>query len=286
MMNQGTLNAESLGLIPVLTTHAGTCLTTENWQEAGIKTASFHLSSLLMKPGIEFLSTLPDLATYVGWNETLVLNASLPKMSADGRYTLCSQYDGRRTHYSVEEILALIVKLQPHMVILPEGVRHDNESLWKSLPETIFPFLPVRELPDSSETRGHGIYFSYDKNESSSSMLLQQIEQYKARTIYIGGELDLPLMLDLVSNGVRFVESDLPAEDARLGKVYCSEGVILLQDNAMTMQFENMDAKCQCPTCSQQLTRAYLHHLLEHTPLLCQRFLVQHNAYYCKAALS
>lgn len=34
---------------------------------------------------------------------------------------------------------------------------------------------------------------------------------------------------------------------------------------------------CDCETCQAFLSRAYLHHLLEHTPLLAQRFLIVHN---------
>ncbi len=53
--------------VPILTTEAGRCLTGENWHDVGIKMAAYDLSALLMKPGFDLLSALPDLATYVGW---------------------------------------------------------------------------------------------------------------------------------------------------------------------------------------------------------------------------
>ena len=46
------------------------------------------------------------------------------------------------------------------------------------------------------------------------------------------------------------------------------------------MQFETIDPECTCPTCSQQFTKAYLHHLLQQTPLLCHRLLIQHNVFW------
>lgn len=277
---------ESLGIIPVVTTEAGSCITGANWQEAGVRAASFYLTALLMKPGFAFLKTLPDLATYVGWHDTLVLNASLLKMAADGRYTLRSDYDGGRSHYSVEDILTLIASLQPTIAILPQGMSQKNETHWESLPEAIFPFFPAIDLPDCSETaRPYGVYLAYDKASSSPSELLQQLDKYNDIPCYVAGDLSLPLMLDLVRKGAKFIESDIPASDACAGNVYSSEGLISLQTNACTMRFEAIDKNCKCPVCSQNFTQAYLHHLLEHTPLLCQRYLVQHNVHYCQAAI-
>ena len=276
-----------LGMAPAFTTQAGACLTAANWREAGINVGAFYLVSLLMKPGYDFLSTLTNLAAYVGWPERLVLNATLPPMNSAGLYPLCSQYDGRRSYYSIEEIEALITALQPSMVILPAVGSKQSGMHWRSLPETTLPFFPLTELPDSPvKERACGVYLPYDKKTSSSSELLQQLEMYQDNTRYVAGDLSLPLMLELVKNGATIVESDRPASDACLGTVYCSEGDISLRDDAMSMQFEIIEEGCQCPTCSQQLTRAYLHHLLEHTPLLCQRFLVQHNVYYCQTILS
>ena len=279
------LQSECLGMTPVLTTQAGACMTAAGWQEAGIHSASFYLASLLMKPGFEFLKTLPDLATYVGWQEGLVLNASMPAMNADGLYALCSHYDGHRSYHSVDDILALIATLKPSVVILPEGVWHKNEGLWQTLPETISVFFPVTDLPESLGTsRAFGVYISCDKKISSSEVL-QQLALHNDKPCYIAGDLSLSLMFELVNNGAQFVESDRPASDACLGKVYCCEGELSLSDNLLAMQFEPIDQTCNCSTCSQKLTSAYLHHLLEHTPLLCQRLLVQHNVHYCQARL-
>jgi queuine tRNA-ribosyltransferase len=273
---------EKLGVIPVLTSQAGSCLTGANWQEAGVRAASFDLTALLMKPGFDFLKTLPDLAAYVGWHDTLILNASLLKMGPDGRYALRSHYDGGRSYYSVEDILTLIAKLQPDIVILPEGL----SQFWITLPKTILPFVPVEDLPNCSETeRPYGVYIAYDKASSSSSTLFQQLDRHKDVLCYVAGDISLPLMIDLVGKGINFIESDIPASDACVGNVYCQEGVLSLQTKESATRFELIDKNCKCPVCSQNFTQAYLHHLLEHTPLLCQRYLVQHNLYHCQAAI-
>lgn len=281
------MNSCFLGMIPVLTTQAGMCLTTANWQEVGVTAAAFHLESLLMKPGNDFLRTLDKLATYVAWNEQLVLNASLPPINSAGFYALRSQYDGRRSEYSIEEIEALIVTLQPTMVVLPSGGVQKNKAFWQSLPDSIFPFFSVTDLPESFVIEKKcGVYLSYDK-QSPPSELLQQVARYQEQACcYVAGDLSLPLMQQLVKNGATFVESDRPASDACFGKVYCTDGELLLQDSVFSMQHQTIDSSCCCPTCSQQFTRAYLHHLLGHTPLLCQRLLVQHNVHYCQTMLN
>lgn len=77
-----------------------------------------------------------------------------------------------------------------------------------------------------------------------------------------------------------FIESNQPAEDACSGILYTREGNINIENSDMALQFSPIDADCSCPTCKQNLTRAYLHHLLANTPLLAQRFLIMHNVHW------
>lgn len=278
------MKSKNNGMIPVLTTPAGNCLTGANWQEAGVSIASFYLTALLMKPGYEFLKSLPNLAHYSGWQGTSVLNASSLLMAADGKFNLRSHYDGRCSHYSVDEILNLITTLQPNIAIFPQGISQKNQTWWQSLPETIMPFVHVNDLSKCSQMEKKcGVYIRYD-GEFDSSLLLEQLQKYNNTPCYIMGDLSLALMRDLNQHGAHFVESDLPASDAYAGKVYNHDGVISLQTDDFKDQFEVIDSCCNCPTCSQMFTKSYLHHLLEHTPLLCQRYLIQHNMYYCQQA--
>lgn len=276
---------ENMGIIPVLTTQAGSCTTEANWQAAGVHAASFYLTALLMKPGLDFLKTLPCLAAYTGWQGRSVLNASLLKMASDGRYVLRSDYDGARSYYSVEDIVRLITGLQPTIAILPPGTLQNNAQSWESLSENIFPFVPASDVAACSEIeRSYGVYIAYDKTTTSSSQLLQRLDQYQDIPRYVAGDLDLRLMLDLESKGIKYIESDIPASDAYEGNVYSSEGTISLQNKDCAMRFEVIDTNCKCAVCSQNFTQAYLHHLLEHTPLLCQRYLIEHNIHYCQTA--
>lgn len=74
-------------------------------------------------------------------------------------------------------------------------------------------------------------------------------------------------------------ESNNPAEDALKGIMYTQNEHISLLDDSERTVFEVLDKDCQCPTCQQGFTRAYLYHLYTQTPLLCQRLLIQHNVF-------
>lgn len=259
--------------IPVLTTEAGRCLTMANWQEMSIDTVTYDLTSLLMKPGFELLSTLPDLATYTGWQGNVVLNAVMPEMDKERGYTLRSEYDGSRRRYTSDDILRLVTQLKPQIVLLPKGIH----SEWQLLPNTIFPFFSLNDLPIKTN-RLYGVYFIYNA-ETPFSSLVEQIQNHSSLPCYVGGELNLSMIRELAVMGVEYVSSDVPARDACEGIVYCSNGVFSIKENSQSLNFGVIDERCSCPICRQQLTRGYLHHLLEHTPLLCQRFLIQHNVY-------
>ena len=285
MKNIDNFFGDFFGAVPILSTAAGRSLTTKNWQETNVRAVSFYLAELLMKPGYDYLMTLPDLATFVGWPACLVLNATLPSINGQGLFALRSHYDGRRIEHTVEEILALISKLQPTIAILPPGVWHKKE-LCESLPESIFVFAPetdVRELKDT--TRPFGVYVSYDELTMSPTELGQQLARYRGLPRYVTGEFSLSLMRELIKNGIQFIETNLPAADACQGNVNCSDGVLALSDGINEKQVGVIDEACHCPVCSLRLSRAYLHHLLQHTPLLCQRFLVQHNVFYIQSQL-
>lgn len=70
-----------------------------------------------------------------------------------------------------------------------------------------------------------------------------------------------------------------PAEDGFKGIVYSEQGDFSVLATDMKDTHTQLSPSCQCPACRQSLTRAYFHHLLQQTPLLAQRFLIQHNVF-------
>ena len=260
--------------VPVLSSPAGSCLTTANWKALGITHASCELLALLMKPGLELLSQVSDLATYINWPDTLVLNASSLCSGVDGCYKLRSQYDGRVMIHSVEQIVTLITSLKPSILILPQGSWKKDQHLWETLPDNTLVMIPHADLLGLGVPKAnYGVYYAFKEMDT----FMDEWASNKERMSYIAGDLNLPVIRILKALGVHFIESNRPANDACLGNMYSREGDLLLLDNEHALVFDVLDKECKCPTCSQHLSRAYLHHLLANTPLLCQRMLVQHN---------
>lgn len=251
--------------IPVLSTQAGSCLTGLNWVESATKVICVELASLLFKPGIGSLSKLPQLADYIGWKQNIVLDASL--QGKNGLYKLRSPYDGSSLTYDLETILSLVRSLKPNTVILPVGVE-------SSLPASIASYHPVSD--DTTPDNTQNVYLQY-KKEQPWAEFLKVIVQYQKCSIYAAGEFGIEEIKILTHEGVDYIQSNLPAADAMQGLVYTTDGLINLLDSQYVEDFSLIEKNCNCVTCEQKLTRAYLHHLLQHTPLLCQRFLIQHN---------
>ncbi len=78
-----------------------------------------------------------------------------------------------------------------------------------------------------------------------------------------------------------FFESRQPILDAINGFIYSRKGTYDLKLENRKEIFDPLEPGCLCPTCKHSYTQAYLHYLYFHTPLLCQRFLAQHNISYC-----
>lgn len=264
--------AATQNYIPVGTSEAGLCLTAENWQEAKVNTLSFSLEFLLYKPGIALLKNIPSLSKYLGWSGAIILNASSLKANREGTYLLKSPFDGSKTKVTAVELVELIQHLNPNAVILPKKILQDCPQIWTILNESIMPFFNEEELNQYQPTQEHGIYF----NEANESLLTKWAHLPR----YVMGNFNAESIHHLRAQGVEFIETDEPVNAGFHGKVYSQEGEIDLTSKATEMQFEIIDSVCTCPVCNQQFTKAYLHHLIEHTPLLCQRFLIQHNVFW------
>ncbi|WP_058534725.1 tRNA-guanine transglycosylase [Legionella saoudiensis] len=263
--------ATTQSYIPVGTSEAGLCLTAANWQEAKVNTLSFSLEFLLYKPGIALLKKI-SLSKYLGWSGAIILNASSLSANREGTYLLKSPFDGSKTKLSAMELVELIVHLNPDAVILPKKILQDCPQLWTILKKSIMPFFNAEELSQYQPSQEHGVYF----HETDASLL----EKWAQVPRYVMGDFNAESINHLRAQGVEYIETDAPVNAAFNGKVYSRQGEIDLTNKVTEIQFEPIDSTCTCPVCTQQFTKAYFHHLIEHTPLLCQRFLIQHNVFW------
>lgn len=268
--------AVTQNFIPILTSEAGLCLTAKNWQEVNVSVASYSLESLLYKPGMDVLKKITDIGRYLAWPGYIIFNGMSLVVNKEGLFVLKSPYDGSKIKFTLVDLLELIQHLNPTAVMLPKNIMNDFPQFWDHWNCSIFPFFHENDVEKQNTNQSYGIYF----NIEVSKLDWQQLAHWSNIPRYVIGNFEPRLIQELRHQGVAFIETDEPAKAALQGKVYTQSGTIDLTDLNIQMQFEPIDAKCICPTCSQQFSRAYLHHLLQHTPLLCQRFLIQHNVFY------
>ncbi len=240
---------KSTGFIPVATSNAGGCLTAMNWQETKANGLAFYLDALLMKPGYSQLLQVPSLGSYFGWFGSTVIDATRMTPITSNLYQLRNRFDGGITKYTHEEIATLLAVLKPDMLV----VSADKPFFSQNLPTT----TAVMTLLDESA------------NDSLHD------------ACYLSGDYDCAQLAALAPNFQGFIQSDKPANDGISGRVYTGNTSISILDKRYENQHQTLAVDCTCPSCDQQFTRAYFHHLLQHTPLLAQRLLVQHNIYQC-----
>jgi len=266
--------------LPVMNSESGLCLTPENWFDAGVSLAAFRLNTLFMKPGMNVLSVVDSLAAYTGGFASVAINASMLTINHNGICRIRSIYDGKIIDFSIDDILACLVQLQPQFVVLPQGMHQYFNQVLQIFPEDILLFFPAIEQPEWSTDRAYGVYFEFDPKSMSFSSLLYDIKRYAQRPCYVAGDLTPTELQTLSQLGILYLESDVPTRDGFEGLIYVKDGILDLKNEDQNMRFDAMDDACQCAICRQGMTRAYLHHLYFHTPLLCQRFLIMHNTHY------
>jgi len=257
--------------IPVLSSQAGASLTQANWQEAGISTAAFHLDELLMKPGLEILQQVVDLHTFTGWKGKLVLNCTFEVPEKEGNYVFRSRYDGSKITFSVETLFEIIQRLNPDSVLLPANSGVYYQQFWQHLNKGMRLYFAADDRVNSPVQR----YLAYLPSQTFTQYL-HQLEQLPQGT-YLLGSFDYFQLKTLLALSRYFVESDSPAADGLIGKAWLEEEILNLPDTGYSNQHQPLFVDCHCRTCKQHFSRAYLHHLILHTPLLCQRLIIQHN---------
>lgn len=274
---------ERQGWVPILTSLAGNTLTEDNWTSVLVDVVSFHLDALLMKPGMVLLEQLQSFASFSGWKGSWVLNASLAKAREQDSYEIRSIYDGRVSQYTPLDVLNLIKTLKPDGVVLPQGLWVSHQEACEALQDVSTIYVPAADLQQKENHQALGVYVDL-ATMANRGLLLSELV-YRDKRCYLAGMIDWTEMQKLSSLGDVILESDMPAQQAMLGQVYSQKGIVNLKESDMALSFEPIDVDCSCSACKGKFTRSYFHHLLEHTPLLCQRFLIQHNAHYVRATL-
>lgn len=240
-------------IIPELTTLAGNCLTLADWQQAGIKTVAFKLTQLLVKPGYDFLIKLSSFKQYFPWKANIILD--LQGLAYGNEQVLVhSSYDGTVFHFSFNKVIALIHQLQPSIITYAQ----DN---------------PLKNMIKEQKNA----FIEFEMQEISLNFYSYEAEDLN----YFQGDLKT-IIPKIQGSGSYYIQTNQPAQDGLEGIGYTKTNSIALFNTFYREDYGVLDKDCQCSTCTLSLTRAYLHHLLQHTPLLAQRLVIQHNVHFAQ----
>lgn len=232
-------------ILPVVSSVLGSALTADDWKRIGIKAVSLYLEALLVRPGLETLKTLSSMGAYIGWNDQPILLNASNLVEKAGTYTIRSPFDGSRLTYSEAVLLDVVEHLKPTYLLLP------SVKWYAPLAHTeIQLFVPFHE---SSQIQDERVGHWTRENE---------------QTILFSDKKNI------------WKETEKPMLDALNGVVYGQNKMVFdVRKSEMATVFRSLAEQCACEACQTGLTIAYFHHLFEHTPGLCQRFLTQHNFY-------
>jgi queuine tRNA-ribosyltransferase len=94
---------------------------------------------------------------------------------------------------------------------------------------------------------------------------------------YVAFDRELPDSLTPLPE--HFLVTDWVSNHAYHGHFLAQTKLYSILDVSYVQDFRMLDHNCLCESCEQGFTRAYLHHLLQHTPMLAQRYLMMHNMF-------
>jgi len=83
-------------------------------------------------------------------------------------------------------------------------------------------------------------------------------------------------LLVCVALGVDMADCVFPTRTARFGVALTFNGPLNLRLSKHAQDFKSIDDSCPCPTCKQQISRAYLHHLVTEETVAAHA-ITQHN---------
>ncbi|AKT42323.1 tRNA guanosine(34) transglycosylase Tgt [Chondromyces crocatus] len=80
-----------------------------------------------------------------------------------------------------------------------------------------------------------------------------------------------------IGAGVDMFDCVLPTRNARNGQALTKQGRIVIKQARYKEDFSPLDPGCECPTCTQGYSRAYLRHLFMAGEVVVLRMLTEHN---------
>jgi len=122
---------------------------------------------------------------------------------------------------------------------------------------------------------------SVGEDKSTTYQIIAYCSEYlpKEKIRYlmgVGRPLDL---IEAIGRGMDIFDCSIPTREGRTGKVFTSEGELIVRNSPYKEDFGPLDKECTCYAC-QNYTRAYIRHLLNTQEILAARLNSLHNVHF------
>jgi queuine tRNA-ribosyltransferase len=311
---------ETPAFMPVATQASVKALSPDEVATTGARMVIMNTYHLWLRPGADIVAKLGGLHNLSKWGHTIVTDsggfqafslAALCKLSEDG-FAFSSHLDGSRRVLSPEESMRVQASLGSDIAmqldVCPKAGASDLElkaavertTRWaeRSLSsrdpvQALFGIVQgglnvelrlnhaseLARLPlDGLALGGFSVGESNQQMHRALAEIGPALDPSRPRYLMgVGTPQDL---VRAVSSGIDMFDCVMPTRNARNGQAFVSVGRIVIKQARYREDPAPLEAGCQCYTCSNGFSRAYLRHLYMAKELLCHRLISIHNLHH------
>ncbi len=285
--------------------------------ETGARMLIANTYHLWLRPGAELVAEQGGLHEFMRWPHAIATDsggfqafslAERVKVSEKG-FEFSSHLDGARKKLTPEEsmrvqgLLGSDIALQldvcppggsPHAALVEAVERttrwaarcleakKPGQALFGIIQGGTDPELRLRHAEELGRLPLDGLAlggFSVGEPNSDMHRTLQVVVPFvdAARPRYLMGVGTPEDLVKAIGCGVDVFDCVMPTRNARNGQVFTSSGKLIIRNAIYREDKRPLDERCDCHTCSQRFSRAYIRHLYIAKELLAYQLLSVHN---------
>lgn len=285
--------------------------------ETGARMLIANTYHLWLRPGAELVAEQGGLHEFMRWPHAIATDsggfqafslAERVKVSEDG-FEFSSHLDGARKKLTPEEsmrvqgLLGADIALQ--LDVCPPGgapraalleaverttrwavrcleARKPGQALFGIIQGGTDPDLRLRHAEELGRLPLNGLAlggFSVGEPNADMHRTLEAVVPFvdPERPRYLMGVGTPVDLVKAIGCGVDVFDCVMPTRNARNGQVFTSSGKLIIRNAVHRDDKRPLDEKCDCHTCAQSFSRAYIRHLYIAKELLAYQLLSVHN---------
>ncbi|MBQ2830273.1 MAG: tRNA guanosine(34) transglycosylase Tgt [Oscillospiraceae bacterium] len=249
----------------------------------------FSLAGLrkISEEGVTFASHLDGRRIFMGPEESMRIQSNLGSDIAMA-FDECVENPSPREYVkaSCERTLRWLArcKAEHDRLNAAEGTVNPGQMLFGINQGGTYPDLRVWHMKQIAQIDCEGFAIGgLAVGEPTEVMyeIIEEVEPYmpQDKPRYLMGVGTPSNIIEGVARGVDFFDCEMPARNARHGKLFTWKGTLNIKNEQYKTDDRPIDEECDCPVC-RRYSRAYLRHLFKADEILGMRLAVMHNLYF------